>query len=85
MISGLDVFPNGDIVTSDSDNKRIQIFNATGKFRTTFDTETELKPKGVCVTPDNNIAVCCGDQVHIYGRGKLGLGMKTESRIRGQI
>ncbi|XP_077974249.1 uncharacterized protein LOC144429896 [Styela clava] len=77
LISGLTIFDNGDIVTSDGDNRRVQIFDKRGKFLTTFDTNTELKPKGICMTPDNRIAVCCGDAVNVYdkeGRKHLSFG-----------
>lgn len=70
MISGLAIFGDSDVVVSDGENKRVQIFDKQGRFQTTFDTGTELKPKGLCVTPDQKIAVCCGDAVNVFDRGE---------------
>lgn len=60
---------DGSIVASDGENRRIQIFDNGGKFVTSFDTNTELKPKGVCVTMEGKIAVCCGDSVRLFDEG----------------
>nr|CAB3267243.1 protein lin-41-like [Phallusia mammillata] len=79
-ISGLSLTREQDIVVSDSDNLRIQIFDRFGNFKHAFDTESELKPKGVFVTHQGDILVCCGSEIRIFsisGELKMTFGQGT--------
>ena len=53
--SGVAVMANGDLVVADKKNKRIQVFNASGKFKYKFHTKHE--PYSITVNSENNIIV----------------------------
>ncbi|XP_076818850.1 uncharacterized protein LOC143464763 [Clavelina lepadiformis] len=80
QISGLDVLPDNRIVVSDGDNKQIQIFDQLGNFIRIFTTGSELSPKGIFVTRQCDIVVCCGNEVRVFtpnGKLKLAFGNGT--------
>nr|XP_026694454.1 uncharacterized protein LOC100184006 isoform X2 [Ciona intestinalis] len=80
VISGLDITIDDDIIVSDSDNNRVQIFDRFGNFRLKFDTGSDFKPKGLFVTQQRLIVVCCGSEVRVFtmdGRLKLCFGQGT--------
>ncbi|CAK8688683.1 tripartite motif-containing protein 2-like isoform X3 [Clavelina lepadiformis] len=69
-----------EIITADFDGAKIQIFDPQGNFKDSFVTEVNkrmCKPAGIAILNNDDIAVCCEDQVHIWtheGKGVLGFG-----------
>ena len=58
-------------MVSDGDNKQIQIFDQLGNFIRIFTTGSELSPKGIFVTRQCDIVVCCGNEVRVFTPSKL--------------
>nr|XP_039259638.1 tripartite motif-containing protein 3-like [Styela clava] len=70
----------GEVMTSDTDSCKIQIFDPHGDFKDSFKTKINgkiLRPSGIAVLRNDDIAVCCEDQVYIWtheGKPVLGFG-----------
>nr|CAB3267238.1 zinc finger protein ZF(Bbox/RING)-1 [Phallusia mammillata] len=69
-----------EVITADYDGAKIQIFDPQGNFKDSFVTEVNkrmCKPAGIAILHNDDIAVCCEDQVHIWtheGKSVIGFG-----------
>uniref|UniRef100_H2YQG6 RING-type E3 ubiquitin transferase n=1 Tax=Ciona savignyi TaxID=51511 RepID=H2YQG6_CIOSA len=72
-----------EIITSDYDGAKIQIFDPQGNFKDSFFVynpqvnKRMCKPAGIAILDNDDIVVCCEDQVHIWtheGKSVLGFG-----------
>ncbi|XP_018668248.2 zinc finger protein ZF(Bbox/RING)-1 isoform X2 [Ciona intestinalis] len=69
-----------EVITADYDGAKIQIFDPQGNFKDSFVTEVNkrmCKPAGIAILDNDDIVVCCEDQVHIWtheGKSVLGFG-----------
>ncbi|XP_019615534.1 PREDICTED: E3 ubiquitin-protein ligase TRIM71-like [Branchiostoma belcheri] len=71
--AGVQVTPEGDFVVADSDTRRLQVFDGSGKFK--YKIKTSMYPRNVAITQDN-IFIVSGN---LHGEGKVQMLTPTGS------
>ncbi|XP_035674560.1 E3 ubiquitin-protein ligase TRIM71-like [Branchiostoma floridae] len=71
--AGVQVTKDGDFVVADSDSRRLQVFDSSGKFK--YKIKTSMYPRNVAITQDN-IFIVSGN---LHGEGKVQMLTPTGS------